>query len=85
MMTIERGQTWQLNEAERTDPPAEPHSVAMWADYPRFSAVVDSVQGDYVELTVTMSNDHPRSPTFGDTLAKSAERLTEQPEWMVKE
>jgi len=49
----------------------EPHTDAIWADYPRFHIVVDSDDGDYVEATVTRSNDHPRAPDHGSTLAKS--------------
>lgn len=79
---ISRGDTWECNEA-RADPDdvPEPHDVELWEPHPRFRALVDRVQGDYVEMTVVSSNSHPRSPEFGDHIAASAEKLQSQPRW----
>jgi len=75
-----------LCDESRADPAdvPEPHTDAMWADYPRFHMVVDSVDGDYVEATVTRSNDHPRAPEHGSTLAKSIAVLEGESRWEVQ-
>ena len=88
-MSIERteiqpGTSINCDES-RANPDAvpDPHTEAMWADYPRFSAVVDHVDGDYVEATVTRSNDHPRAPDHGCSLAKCKQELSESDRWAV--
>ena len=62
---VEAGQTWRCDEsrADPDDVPA-PHDVPLWAPHPRFTVVVDRVEDDYVELTVTTGNSHPRTPDF---------------------
>ena len=82
--TVERGQIWQCNEAcADPDDVPDPHDVALWESHPRFRAVVDRVDGSYVELTVSQSNDHPRSPEFGAEIATSTTQLTGQDRWRL--
>ncbi|EMA69154.1 SNF2/RAD54 family helicase [Halorubrum aidingense JCM 13560] len=79
---VEAGQTWRCDEARAApdDVPA-PHDVPLWAPHPRFSAIVDRVQDDYVELTVTTGNSHPRTPAFGAEMVSTVETLTNDPRW----
>ena len=83
---VECGQTWRCNEA-RANPEdvPEPHDVPLWAPHPRVDVVVDSVQGDYVELTVTTGNSHPRTPTHGAELVSTVETLTSDPRWSLRD
>jgi len=57
----------------------------LWEAHPRFTAVVDSVQDDYVEATVMTGNGHPRTPDFGSQLSLSADNIDEREKWRVKE
>jgi len=85
-MNVTSGQRWECNEA-RADPDdvPEPHdTVPLWEDQPRFTALVDRVQGDYVELTATTGNSHPRTPDFGAEIALSASTLRDDPRWKPK-
>ena len=79
---VDVAQTWTVTVAAADDPP-EPHTEAMWADHPTFSAVFDSVQDDYVELTVSRSNDHPRAPAFGEYIATTTDAMLSKPEWSL--
>lgn len=82
---VEAGQVWRCNEAQANpaDVP-EPHDVPLWEPHPRFDVVVDSVQADYVELTVTTGNSHPRTPTHGSELVSTVETLTSDPRWALQ-
>lgn len=84
MTDVAPGQTWICTVANKDDPP-EPHTESMWADYPQFRAVVDSVQDDYVELTVSGSDDHPRSPDFGADVVETTTGLNDKTEWRLNE
>lgn len=80
---IRAGQTWECDESRATDP------VHEWPDNPiggrhvRFTAVVDRIDGDLVELTVTRSNPHHASPDPDAHLAKSAERMRTESKWQL--
>ncbi len=80
------GQSWTCDES-RADPEdvPEPHDVPLWAPHPRFSAVVDRVEDDLVELTVTTGNSHPRTPDFGADVVSTVETLTSDPRWSLKD
>jgi hypothetical protein len=82
---VEPGQMWRCNEA-RADPndvPA-PHDVPLWEPHPRFTAVVDTIEVDYVELTVTTGNSHPRTPTHGAEVVSTVETLTRDDRWALQ-
>ena len=80
--TVSVGQTWGCNEARADlDDVPEPHGVLLWEPHPRFRAVVDHVDGQYVELTVVGGNDHPRTPEFGASVATSTDSLRGKPRW----
>jgi len=82
---VEAGQTWRCDES-RADPgdvPA-PHDSPLWAAHPRFDVVVDRVADDYVELTVTDGNSHPRTPDFGADIVSTVETLTSDPRWSLQ-
>ena len=83
---VEAGQTWRCDEswADPDDVP-EPHDVPLWAPQPRFDAVVDRVEEDYVELTVATGNSHPRTPDFGAEMVSTAETLTSDPRWSLRD
>jgi|AntDeeMinimDraft_5_1070356.scaffolds.fasta_scaffold07447_7 hypothetical protein len=81
---VERGQTWACNEADAEDGTVpEPHDVPLWEPQPRFRAVVDHVDGSYVELTATSGNDHPRTPAFGASIATTTTALRDKPRWSL--
>lgn len=83
---VEAGQVWRCNEANADpDDVPEPHDVPLWESYPRFDVVVDRVEGDYVELTVTDGNSHPRTPDFGAEMVSTVETLTSDPRWSNRE
>ena len=75
------GDTWRCTEDDA--PKTDAHDVELWPSFPRFTAVVDRVEGDYVELTVATGNDHPRTPAFGASLAKSLDTLKESDRWKL--
>jgi len=56
----------------------------LWGAHPRFTAVVDRVQGDYIEATVTRGNGHPRTPDFGAKLSLSKQQIQQGEKWRVK-
>ena len=62
----------------------ERSATELWSDTVRFTALVDSVQGDYIEATVTRGNRHYRTPEVGSELALSRENLIESDKWGVK-
>ena len=82
---VTAGQTWRYDEsrADPDDVPA-PHDVPLWAPHPRFNAVVDRVEDDYVELTVTTGNSHPRTPDFGAEMVSTVETLTRDDRWTLQ-
>jgi len=83
---VEAGQTWRCDES-RADPEdvPEPHDVPLWASHPRFDVVVDLVADDYVELTVTDGNSHPRTPDFGAEMVSTVATLTSDPRWSLQD
>ena len=83
---VEAGQTWRCDEsrADPDDVPA-PHDVPLWEPQPRFDAVVDRVEEDYVELTVATGNSHPQTPAFGAEMVSTVETLTSDPRWSLVE
>ena len=83
---VEAGQTWRCDEsrADPDDVPA-PHDVPLWEPQPRFTAVVDRVEEDYVELTVATGNSHPRTPDFGAEMVSTVETLTSDPRWSLRD
>jgi len=86
MKEIQRGQTWECNEA-RAEPDSvpEPHdTVDLWPDYPRFAGVVDRVVEDVVEMTVGTSNSHPRAPELGQTVYRHVDKVRERDRWRLK-
>ena len=82
---VTAGQTWRCDEsrADPDDVPA-PHDVPLWAPHPRFTAIVDRVEDDYVELTVTTGNSHPRTPEFGAEMVSTVETLTSGNRWTLE-
>jgi len=82
-MEIERGTTLLCDESRGKNVP-DGHDKAIWSDHPRFKALVDRVQGDYIEATVSSSNDHPRTPEFGSELAVSKKSVAEKDVWSVE-
>jgi|GEM_PF-2082180 hypothetical protein len=46
--------------------------------------VVDCVEADYVELTVTRGNSHPRTPDFGAEIVSTVEMLTSGNRWTLE-
>jgi len=85
-MRVRRGQTWTCDEA-RADPedvPGPHDTVALWPDYPRFSAVVDDVLDDVAQLTVATSNSHPRAPDHGAIVDVHVDTLVEGARWECK-
>ena len=54
------------------------------APHPRFTVVVDRVEDDYVELTVTRGNSHPRVPTIGGEVVSTVETLTRDDRWTLQ-
>ena len=81
---VERGQTWRCDEAEADpDDVPEPHDVPLWGPHPRFTAVVDRVEDDYVELTAATGNSHPRTPEFGADVVSTVETLTSDARWRL--
>ena len=58
-------------------------ATELWSDTARFHAVVDSVDGDYVEATVTRGNRHYRTPDNGAGLALSRAQLADSEHWEV--
>ncbi|PHQ44646.1 SNF2/RAD54 family helicase [Halorubrum sp. C3] len=83
---VEAAQTWRCDES-RADPEdvPEPHDVPLWEPQPRFTAVVDRVEEDYVELTVATGNSHPRTPAFGAEIVSTVATLTSDPRWSLIE
>jgi len=59
--------------------------VPLWEPHPRFDAVVDRVEEDYVELTVATGNSHPRTPDFGAEIVSTVETLTSDPRWSLRD
>ena len=82
---VTAGQTWRCDEsrADPDDVPA-PHDVPLWPAHVRFTAVVDRVEDDYVELTVTTGNSHPRTPDFGAEMVSTVETLTSGNRWTLE-
>ena len=82
---VTAGQTWRCDEsrADPDDVPA-PHDVPLWPAHVRFTAVVDRVEDDYVELTVTTGNSHPRTPDFGAEMVSTVETLTSGNRWTLQ-
>jgi len=79
---VEPSQKWECNEA-RADPGKvpDPHDVGLWESHRRFVAVVDRVEDDYVEMTVSRTNDHPDSPSFRDSVVTTTSKLLTQDRW----
>ena len=82
---VTAGQAWRCDEsrADPDDVPA-PHDVPLWPAHVRFTAVVDRVEEDYVELTVTTGNSHPRTPDFGAEMVSTVETLTSGNRWTLE-
>ncbi|WP_455448208.1 SNF2/RAD54 family helicase [Natrinema thermotolerans] len=80
---VEPAQTWRCDES-RANPDAvsDPHTDALWADHPRFTAVVDTVRDGVATLTVSHGNDHPRAPDFGAKIDLSTDKLRERDRWV---
>jgi hypothetical protein len=75
----------RCNEARAESPRHDFGESGLGARYPRFTAIVDSVQAGYVEATVTRRNPHARSPDPGANLALSATKIHEQARWRVED
>lgn len=78
---IRPGVTWECDESRADDPNHEWPDNPIGSQYVRFTAVIDAVDDDYVELTVTRSNPHTGSPDPGAELAKSADRMCFEAKW----
>lgn len=83
--TIERGQTWQCNESSVADqlphPWKRPYEAAGIAEYARFRVTVEGVTNGVAELTVTLGNGHPRTPSTGSTLDIATDTLHTDARW----
>lgn len=78
---IRLGVTWECHEGRSDDPDHEWPDNPIGEQYVKFTAVIDTVDDDYVELTVTRSNPHTASPDPGAEIAKSAQRMQSKPKW----
>ena len=85
MTTPTPGDTWQCDESRSDEPTHDWPDNPIGRRYVRFTAVVDSVQGDYVELTVTRSNPHVGSPKEGAELAQSKAAMNSTDKWQACE
>ena len=74
----------QCDEARAESPQHDFSQSGLGEQYPRFTALVDSVQGEYVEATVTRRNPHARSPDPGAELALSAAKIRDEARWRVE-
>jgi hypothetical protein len=74
----------QCNEARAESPQHDFGESGIGPRYPRFTVLVDSVQGEYVEATVTRRNPHARSPDPGAHLALSATSIHDESRWKVE-
>lgn len=74
----------QCDEARAENPRHDFGKSGLGERYPRFTALVDSVQGEYVEATVTRRNPHARSPDPGAHLALSAAKIRDEARWRVE-
>jgi hypothetical protein len=73
------------NEARAESPRHDFGESGLGPRYPRFTAVVDSVQGEYVEATVARRNPHARSPDPGAHLALSATTIRDEARWSIED
>ncbi|WP_435065911.1 SNF2/RAD54 family helicase [Halobaculum sp. EA56] len=80
---LQAGDTLQC--VEERAPPAGSRTGSFSTGRPRFTVVVDRVDGDYVEATATTGNAHRRTPDFGDEVALSLATLREDDRWEVLE
>jgi len=80
---VTAGQTWRCDES-RADPDDVPRPTYRCGRRVRFTAVVDRVEEDYVELTVTTGNSHPRTPDFGAEMVSTVETLTSGNRWTLQ-
>lgn len=78
---IRAGVTWECDESRADDPDHEWDDNPIGSRYVRFTAVVDRVDGDLVELTVTRSNPHHASPDPDAQLAKSVAKMRAEAKW----
>ncbi|UIP00318.1 hypothetical protein Hbl1158_02810 [Halobaculum sp. CBA1158] len=77
---LEPGDVLRCTEAR--DPVREDTSE-LEPELPRFRAVVDERDGDYVAATVTLRNRHYRCPDPDDELAKSIATMRADARWEV--
>lgn len=73
----------QCDEAHAESPQHNFGQSGLGERYPRFTALIDSVQGEYVEATVTRRNPHARSPDPGAHLALSAANIHDEARWRI--
>lgn len=82
---IRPGTILECNEARADNPQHDfgANYTGLGSRYVRFGAVVDRVQGDYVEATVTTRNRHMKAPDPGDQLALSISAILEEDRWRI--
>jgi hypothetical protein len=83
MIGLEAGDTLVCDESRGDDPRHDFGESGLGERFPRFCALVDRVQGDYVEATVTRRNPHLKSPDPGAELALSAATIAADPRWRL--
>lgn len=81
---IVAGATLHYHEGRAEEPERVWEDNPFGSKYVTFRAVVDSVQGDYVELTTTTQpNGHVHAPDFGASMAKSKAVIESDPRWKL--
>lgn len=80
---LSRGDRIQCDESRADDPRHDfgADYTGLGPRFVRFHALVDSVQGNYVEATVTRRNPHMKSPNPGTRLALSLTKIGDDPRW----
>ena len=83
LLALSPGDRIQCDES-RADEPCHDFGAdytGLGPRFVRFHALVDSVQGDYVEATVTRRNPHMKSPEPGTHLALSLAKINDSSRW----
>jgi hypothetical protein len=85
MTDLAAGDTLVCDESRAEEPRHDFGSdyTGLGPRFVHFRALVDRVQDDYVEATVTMRNPHLKAPDPGAELALSAATIAADPRWRL--